>query len=173
MLKCDFYRGQCTGYAYTTDDQQCPSDTGATWKYLNSGWLDAGEGLLLSCYNSTCSLDSPCPHGQGDCDSDSQCVDLLVCGTDNCKNGPRGLDCCTSTCHNDSGCSNQECITDAGQCRLDSYSTDWSKCSLDSPCADGEGDCDQHIDCEGALLCGNDNCASGPTGMDCCTDDSI
>ena len=47
--------------------------------------------------------------------------------------------------------------------------TGWSNCSQDAPCADGEGDCDNHTDCEGALLCGNDNCAGGPTGMDCCT----
>ena len=50
-------------------------------------------------------------------------------------------------------------------------STSRSRCSQSMPCADGEGDCDHHLDCEGTLLCGNDNCASGPAGMDCCTDD--
>ena len=49
--------------------------------------------------------------------------------------------------------------------------TSRSRCSQSMPCADGEGDCDHHMDCEGTLLCGNDNCASGPAGMDCCTDD--
>ena len=106
----------------------------------------------------------------GDCDNDAHCAGLLVCGTDNCESGPRGLDCCTSTCCNDSDCLNQECNTATNQCKLDSYSTDWSKCSQVTPCADGEGDCDHHTDCEGTLLCGNDNCASGPTEMDCCTE---
>ena len=161
------YRGQCDGNAFTIDDSQCPSGTGATWIYGNS-WLGAGEGLLLSCYNSTCSQGSPCPHGEGDCDDDFDCGGSLVCGTDNCESGPRGLDCCTSTCHNDSDCSqSRECNAVNNQCYL------WPECSQASPCADGEGDCDHHMDCEGTLLCGNDNCASGPSGMDCCTDDGI
>ena len=168
--KNDVCRGQCRGLAYTTNDPHCPSGTGATWKYSNSGWLDAGEGLLLNCYSSACNLDSPCPHGEGDCDDDTDCAATLVCGTDNCESGPRSLDCCTSSCYNDSNCLNQECNTEVNQCRLDSYSTDWSKCSPVSPCADGEGDCDHHTDCTGTLICGNDNCASGPTGMDCCKD---
>ena len=44
----------------------------------------------------------------------------------------------------------------------------WSLCSQGSPCIIGEGDCDGDAECVGSLLCGNDNCASGPTGMDCC-----
>ena len=135
--------------------------------------MDAGEGLLVNCYNSTCSLESPCHQGEGDCDDDSDCAGSLVCGINNCESGPRGLDCCTSTCHNDSNCLNQECNTEVNQCRLDAYSNDWSKCSQVSPCADGEGDCDQHADCEGELLCGVDNCIEGPSYFDCCTGMSI
>ena len=63
---------------------------------------------------------------------------------------------------------NQDCDAYLNQCRLDTYSTDWDNCSQASPCAEGEGDCDDHTDCEGELVCGNDNCASGTTGMDCC-----
>ena len=120
---------------------------------------------------STCSQESQCTLGEGDCDNDGECEGSLVCGNNNCESGPNDLDCCTITCSKDSDCLNQECKTETNQCRLDSNSTNWSKCSHDSPCADGEGDCDHHTDCEGTLLCGNDNCASGPTGMDCCTDD--
>ena len=164
------HRGSCTGYAYSAGDYQCPSDTGPIWKYYDNGWQDAGEGLIISCYQSNCSQDVPCNNGEGDCDDDSECAGQLVCGTDNCENGPRGLDCCTSTCLNDIDCVNQECKSDINQCRLDSYSTDWSKCSQESPCTVGEGDCDDHHDCDGTLLCGHNNCASGPFGMDCCTD---
>ena len=163
----------CRGYAYSTEDLQCPSDTGPTWKYIDGGWLDAGEGLHLNCYESTCSHESPCAWGEGDCDDDTDCAGTLVCGTGNCGSGLRGIDCCTSSCHIDSDCLNQECNTDINHCRLDSYSSDWSKCSQDSPCNEGEGDCDQHVDCKGILMCGNDNCLSGPTEMDCCTGSSI
>ena len=86
----------------------------------------------------------------------------------NCMNDTI-TDCCTHQCNIDSDCLNQECNIDTKQCRLDSYSTDWSNCSKDSPCSKEQGDCDQHVDCEGALLCGVDNCAKGPAYLDCCT----
>ena len=114
-----------------------------------------------------------CKEGEGDCSSNSECEGSLVCGLKNCAN--RTLqNCCTNVCINDSDCATSgECDTEHNQCRLNSETIDWSKCSLDSPCTDGEGDCDNHFDCEGTLLCGKDNCASGKTGMDCCTDDGI
>ena len=111
----------------------------------------------------------PCGEGQGDCDDDTECEGSLVCGHMNCMNSTIS-DCCTSTCHTDTDCVNQECNVNTNMCRLDSYSTAWSNCSDASPCANAEGDCDHDSDCVGALLCGNDNCASGPTGMDCCAD---
>ena len=147
----------------------CPS--GQAWIYLDLFSLDsmppAGEGLVMSCYNSNCTQASPCLGGQGDCDDDVECQGSLVCGTNNCASGP-GLDCCTSTCHNDSGCMNQECNTDLNHCRLDSFSTAWSNCSLNSPCSEGEGDCDYDSECSGSLVCNDDSCTSGPLGMDCC-----
>ena len=33
-----------------------------------------------------------------------------------------------------------------------------SCCSLLNQCGKGEGDCDNHTDCEGELQCGRDNC---------------
>ena len=115
---------------------------------------------------SSCSLNL-CKEGEGDCDEDSECEGSLVCGHLNCANTTI-TDCCTRTCNNDSDCVNQECNTNINHCRLDSSSTDWSLCSQESPCADGEGDCDHHLDCEGSLMCGSNNCATGPTGLDCC-----
>ena len=136
---------------------------------FHSDDFETRSGFLISYETvpSYCSLTS-CKEGEGDCNLDSQCEGLLVCGHMNCMNSSIS-DCCTQRCNNDSDCLNQEC-NDSYQCRLDSYSTDWSKCSQASPCADGEGDCDHHTDCEGVLVCGNDNCANGATGMDCCTD---
>ena len=85
----------------------------------------------------------------------------------NCMNSTV-TDCCMKPCNSDSDCFNQECNTDFNGCRLDSYSTDWSKCSQDSPCADGDGDCDNDGECEGSLVCGNNKCLSRPSSMDCC-----
>ena len=243
-------RGLCKGYAFTNEDVSCPSDTGSTWKFSNGSWLDAGEGLLIDCYNSSHSqykmvkdlscdfvrsitecesaarelrlsdvtaeydraygefstfydppfcyfederlyfnkggntgsctasdrclcrqndfcAENSCGEGQGDCDDDTECEGPLVCGHLNCLDSTIS-DCCTQSCHYDSDCINQECDTEIKGCRLDSYSTHWSRCSQQSPCNDGEGDCDQDGECEGSLVCGNNKCLSRPSTMDCC-----
>ena len=131
----------------------------------NTGPCTADDKCL--CRKNDFCAEIPCGEGQGDCDDDNECEGSLVCGHMNCMNETIS-DCCTASCHNDTECLNQECNVNTNTCRLDSYSTAWSNCSHASPCADGEGDCDYHTDCEGALICGNDNCASGTTGMDCC-----
>ena len=114
-----------------------------------------------------CSL-TQCKEGEGDCSFDSECEGSLVCGHNNCANNTL-QHCCAQPCYNDSDCvTSGECDTVHSQCQVNSDTIDWSKCSQDSPCADGDGDCDHHTDCEGALLCGDDNCANGPTEMDCC-----
>ena len=56
--------------------------------YLDTGTVDSSWGC--------CTSDNPCNAGEGDCDSDSECIDGLYCGKDNCPSGfPSGLDCCT------------------------------------------------------------------------------
>ena len=111
---------------------------------------------------------SPCGNGEGDCDNDTECQGALVCGQLNCPNSSI-TDCCTHTCNNDTDCTSGECNIENSQCRLNSGTIDWSKCSQESLCADGEGDCDNDSDCEGRLHCGK--CVNGPAGMDCCTND--
>ena len=52
--------------------------------------------------DSCCTSSNTCKEGEGDCDLDSDCAGVLVCGTDNCRNGPLGYlggydstdDCC-------------------------------------------------------------------------------
>ena len=130
-------------------------------------------GFLIS-YESVmryCSLNF-CKEGEGDCAVDSECEESLVCGYMNCANNS-SQHCCAKLCHDDTDCLNQECNIETNQCRLNSYSTDWSNCSQDTPCNQGEGDCDQHVDCEGGLLCGVDNCPRGSTFLDCCTGASL
>ena len=43
--------------------------------------------------NGCCTEDEPCDVGEGDCDSDDECMDGLTCGNDNCPWGD-GDDCC-------------------------------------------------------------------------------
>ena len=43
-----------------------------------------------------CSSSNKCGVNEGDCDSDSECMDGLVCGSNNCPAGAEyGFDCCT------------------------------------------------------------------------------
>jgi len=41
-----------------------------------------------------CTESNPCDEGEGDCDKDSHCQAGLKCGSDNCKFGDDGDDCC-------------------------------------------------------------------------------
>ena len=109
-----------------------------------------------------------CKKGEGGCRSDSECDGSLVCGSDNCAFGTTGIGCCTRQCNGHSDCTSGECNAERSQCRLNSGTVDWSKCSQDDPCADGVGDCDNDGECEGLLVCGNDKCLNGPSTMDCC-----
>ena len=133
----------------------------------NTGPCDVGKKCICK-QNDFCTK-LPCQEGQGDCDNDNECEGTLVCGDMNCMNITIA-DCCTQPCNKDIDCMSGECDLEHNKCRLNFESIDWSKCSRDSPCGNGEGDCDNHVDCKGELNCGNDNCASGPIGIDCCTD---
>ena len=45
-------------------------------------------------------------------------------------------------------------------------------CTAEEPCEMGDGDCDTHEECEGELMCGNNNCGTEgelfDAGDDCC-----
>ena len=181
-MSCDFVRSvsecevaaQALGLADITADydNQYGSRNDPPFCYFEYGSLkfnyrgtNTGScaGKCLCRDNEFC-VEYPCGEGKGDCDNDTECEGSLVCGHSNCMNNTYAADCCTKPCSNDSDCAiSGECNTENNQCYL------WPECSQDSPCADGEGDCDHHTDCEGTLLCGNDRCLSGPTSMDCCT----
>ena len=125
---------------------------------------------LCICRQHDYCAENPCVEGRGHCDNDTECEGLLVCGRMNCGISSVA-NCCTHSCNNDANCQSGECNSEFGHCRLNSDTIDWSWCGQDSPCVDGEGDCDHHSDCEGTLICGNDNCENGPSDMDCCTND--
>ena len=97
------------------------------------------------CYNATlggedfCSTENPCAKDEGDCDSDNECQDTLVCGLHNCPNSPQfspDVDCCwdQSICqypdyigdsYCDDGNNNEECGWDDGDCCGDYVNTDY------------------------------------------------
>ena len=67
-----------------------------------------------------------------------------------CSGGPEGPDICL-------------CDRDCG------LREDWSCCTAQCPCRQGEGDCDEDAECEGELVCGTDNClVAGDAEGDCC-----
>jgi len=110
-----------------------------------------------------CCSDGACGLGEGDCDSNADCANDLVCGTDNCKANFDSTsfdstdDCCTSKFEVDltggSSCvGGDACCTDRGNCGI------------------GEGDCDTDDDCQSGLVCGRDNCVGEgfDSTDDCC-----
>ena len=125
-----------------------------------------------------CTSSNQCGSGEGDCDSDSDCIGSLKCGSNNCDTSlgfPPDYDCCydTTPCIVDSPNSfpSNPCYTVLGSgCDKGSSTwSSWSCCSISNQCDIGEGDCDIDSQCSGNLKCGTDNCgANFPTGFDCC-----
>jgi len=103
-----------------------------------------------------CTSGSPCIEGEGDCEVDNECTGNLVCGNNNCKSFGSFFhekdDCCikpevTKTVQPISGKRCRGRNFDKGRC-----------CTAGSPCIECEGDCDVDNDCNGNLVCGNNNC---------------
>ncbi len=152
-----------------------------------------------------CSSSSPCAAGEGDCDpGQNECAPGLVCvedvgasygwasGVDVCEEDiqPGGWDYCSSSspcadgegdCDNDSECGpGLVCVNNVGAsygwasgvdvCEGSSLPGDWDYCSSSSPCADGEGDCDNNSECGPGLVCVNNVGASygWASGVDVC-----
>ncbi len=115
----------------------------------NTGWSCCKPGRHL------------CTDNEGDCDSNSDCVEGLVCGTDNCKGDAfyEGTDCCAPR----------------PPCDKTTETEGWSCCTSKYLCDKNQGDCDSDGDCKEGLFCGTDNCEGDAfyEGTDCCTDRQI
>ena len=67
-------------------------------KIPNQKYLDVKAGCTGG--DSCCTNDNKCGEAEGDCDSDSDCLDGLKCGYDNCQPAWTGMewdetdDCC-------------------------------------------------------------------------------
>merc|ERR1712106_63632 len=123
------------------------------------GTPSAGYGNGSSSDWNFCSVCAPCSLGQGDCDSDAECANSLICGPDNCRdfhpNAESSADCCILPAGNGTG-----------------TSSDWDFCSFSAPCSLGHGDCDSDSECAHSLICGADNCQdldiNADSAADCC-----
>lgn len=108
-----------------------------------------------------CTNACPCPAGEADCDTNSNCNTGLVCGLDlGPQFGyPAGHDVCVQPhCTNgvqDTDETGVDCGgSDCGTCRTCPANGQNNTCSPSCRCASGWGDCDANGECESGLVCG-------------------
>ena len=95
-----------------------------------------------------------CEIDEGDCDSDEECQENLLCGSNNCPES-LGFDPETDCCFDNS----------------QSVVGDENFCNSVNLCGQDEGDCDLHDECQDGLECGSNNCPSSlgfNSDVDCC-----
>jgi len=124
----DCLSGYCAhnvGSSYGASASFDVCETAATCAPVNMDW-------------SCCTSSSPCAIGDGDCDSDSDCVSGAMCGHDiGSQFGATA--------------SFDVCVTAVRDCSP--ATEDWSCCSPTDPCGDEEGDCDSDSECQTDMVC--------------------
>jgi len=131
VLACDAARlNQATG-------GEAPVKTANETASKRQDWLCLGG-------KDCCKEDkSKCGEGEGDCDSDSQCMRGLVCGTNNCGTF---------------GDARDQGFDSSDDCCEKRYCYGGDNCCSNGVCTWGQGDCDTDSDCADGLVCGNNNC---------------
>eukprot|EP01064_Diplonema_japonicum_P018641 TRINITY_DN2733_c1_g1_i5.p1 TRINITY_DN2733_c1_g1~~TRINITY_DN2733_c1_g1_i5.p1 ORF type:complete len:355 (+),score=54.39 TRINITY_DN2733_c1_g1_i5:54-1067(+) len=126
--------------ASATQDLEDRSQEAITEKTSGSqpkGMMLGGVWDWDKCVNTQCKL------GEGDCDTDSECVDGLVCGHNNCKTmHPAEADLYMPLA---------DCCEVIQPLHLD-------YCVKNPGCGFGVGDCDDDTHCDAGLVCGHNNC---------------
>ena len=120
------FRGTSTSNAYTNDADECPNDTGITYKYYSSadGWQSAGGGLEVQCVRSASdknyvlveSSDVTCKpvNTPADCESAAQQLGLSDNTVDN--DGQNAKDYDPPYCYFESDELKFNCGTNTGPC---------------------------------------------------------
>jgi len=124
-----------------------------------------------------------CGLGEGDCDSDAECQDGLVCGNANCPGATLLSPADQPTARKESSGNNDCChypgqfyyvgcgriISEINPRRWGWYDW-WDRCcSSGKKCGLNEGDCDWDGECQSGLECGTNNCpGSNWSNMDDC-----
>ncbi len=142
---CAEGEGDCDSDAECAAGLICAQDVGA-----NYGWpatRDVCEQPAGGCPSfvtgpDACTTACPCDEGQGDCDSDADCMAGLICAQDVGTN--YGWPASRDVCEQPGG----------GPCAIFTPGPDW--CRDCGPCAEGEGDCDSDNECQNGLVCAQD-----------------
>ncbi|MEZ4237176.1 MAG: M23 family metallopeptidase [Myxococcota bacterium] len=128
---CDVGEGDCDTDADCETRRVCTPDTGA--RYGLDPTLDTCEWPLG--HSLRCSPDTPCDTGEGDCDTDSDCLGGLSCQDTDGRYG--------------------WWYTNVQTCELPVGHAD--RCTPETPCDVDEGDCDSDADCLSGLVCRHDH----------------
>ncbi len=144
--------GTLTGGADTCDNVRGEIYYGRFEESYNRGferWLadtadtacNAEPGSWAYCSNPAC---GPCGSGEGDCDTDQDCGEGLVCVQD--AGAEHGFSAVTDVCLPPPATAPAGCQLDVGH---------WDYCADPAcgPCQEGEGDCDAGSECGNGLSC--------------------
>lgn len=136
---CQYGVGDCNASSGCAAGLSCDSNVGAGFGRQASDDICVDTACAAGTLGSStyCSASCPCGHGGGDCDSNSQCMDGLVCDSN------VGL-AFKMTPDSD--------ICVPPQCSLKTIGAD-DYCSPDCPCGQGGGDCETAADCLPGLIC--------------------
>jgi probable HAF family extracellular repeat protein len=150
---------------------------------IMKGFPGAMNGQYNYCYNPA----ALCVSGEGDCNSNSQCVAPLVCGRDN--GGKFGFAIGSDVCI-PAHCQNKRIDAGLGETQIDcggpcgsvcpgvacppNANGSIGHCTTDCRCPSGEGDCNTSAECQAGLICGIDNGPQFgmPAGYDVCVVDA-
>ena len=150
---CNEGEGDCDEDYECATGLYCAADVGPDYGFVEGTDVCLpfpGCHMALPGRHNFCTAECPCNEGEGDCDEDYECVAGTYCSF---EVGPdygfaEGIDVCVPFpgCHT------------AAPGR-------YNFCTVECPCAEGEGDCDSDAECQPGLSCpeleGTDYCVAG------------
>ncbi|MFB3904967.1 MAG: hypothetical protein ACE15E_16065 [Acidobacteriota bacterium] len=139
---CEEEEGDCDSNDECAEDLTCVNNVGSSHGFGSSVdvclQVDTDEDCPVSENHADyCALCGPCEEGEGDCDSDSECEEDLIC-----VNSVGANDTCMEPVDPDD--EDEDCPLSKGH---DDY------CRLCGPCEEDVGDCDADSDCKTGLIC--------------------
>ena len=145
---CGEDEGDCDLDSHCKDNHNCGTDN-----CRSSVGFESYYDCCYSIDEDFCTIENPCKVDQGDCDSNVECLDGLVCGLNNCPDSlgyDFNVDCCYGAINGD-----------------DDFCT-----SDNNPCGVHEGDCDSNNECQTNLVCDTANSCPAYLGfaydVNCC-----
>jgi len=200
---CGIDEGDCDNHSQCVGSLVCGIQNCVN-KFEGFGFKDCcfqlPKGRSQVCRGGDNCCKGKCLENEGDCDTNSDCMEPLVCGSDNCRSGTGSSfggddDCCYTPKSAECGLykilkidysrplpKNAILRVRGG---VDVYWRRYWKngeftknadpegncCKGSNRCAIGEGDCDTDSDCQDGLKCGNNNCDWKVAGMHWKNDD--